>query len=116
MPDSFIDRTHCRKGTFYDGTSAKYSGKYITYIFLRVQSLRYVSFKITGVCHMPMEPAFDPRTSEILLQAAKKLGYNIRKGGTVITIEGPRFSSKAESNALRLWGGHLVNMTICPEV
>ncbi|XP_011171822.1 S-methyl-5'-thioadenosine phosphorylase [Solenopsis invicta] len=94
VPDSFIDRTNCRKGTFYDGTSAKYS----------------------GVCHMPMEPAFDPRTSDILLQAAKKLGYNIRKGGTVITIEGPRFSSKAESNALRLWGGHLVNMTICPEV
>lgn len=65
---------------------------------------------------MPMEPAFDPRSSEILLHAAKNLGYNIRKGGTVITIEGPRFSSKAESNALRLWGGHLVNMTICPEV
>lgn len=65
---------------------------------------------------MPMEPAFDPRTSEILLQVAKKLGYNVRKGGTVVTIEGPRFSSKAESNALRLWGGHLVNMTTCPEV
>ncbi|KYM89957.1 Putative S-methyl-5'-thioadenosine phosphorylase [Atta colombica] len=94
VPDSFIDRTISRKGTFYDGTSTMYN----------------------GVCHMPMEPAFDPRTSEILLQAAKKLGYNIRKGGTVITIEGPRFSSKAESNALRLWGGHLVNMTICPEV
>ncbi|XP_012529812.1 S-methyl-5'-thioadenosine phosphorylase [Monomorium pharaonis] len=94
VPDSFIDRTNSRKGTFYDETSTKYS----------------------GVCHMPMEPAFDPRTSEILVQAGKKLGYNIRKGGTVITIEGPRFSSKAESNALRLWGGHLVNMTICPEV
>ncbi|KAG5320909.1 MTAP phosphorylase, partial [Acromyrmex heyeri] len=93
VPDSFIDRTISRKGTFYDGTSIKYN----------------------GVCHMPMEPAFDPRTSEILLQAAKKLGYNIRKGGTIITIEGPRFSSKAESNALRLWGGHLVNMTICPK-
>lgn len=63
-----------------------------------------------------MEPAFDPRTSELLIQAAKKLGYNIRKGGTIVTIEGPRFSSKAESNALRLWGGHLVSMTTCPEV
>jgi len=94
VPDSFIDRTYSRKGTFYDGTSANYS----------------------GVCHIPMEPAFDPRTSEILLQAAEKFGYNIKKGGTIITIEGPRFSSKAESNAMRLWGGHLVNMTICPEV
>jgi 5'-methylthioadenosine phosphorylase len=63
-----------------------------------------------------MEPAFDPRTSEVLLQAAKKLGYDIRKGGTVVTIEGPRFSSKAESNAMRIWGGHLINMTTCPEV
>ncbi|KAL0108454.1 hypothetical protein PUN28_015181 [Cardiocondyla obscurior] len=94
VPDNFIDRTNSRKGTFYDGTSAKYS----------------------GVCHMPMEPAFDPRTSNTLLKAGKNLGYNLRKGGTVITIEGPRFSSKAESNALRIWGGHLVNMTICPEV
>ncbi|XP_032676092.1 S-methyl-5'-thioadenosine phosphorylase-like [Odontomachus brunneus] len=94
VPDSFLDRTNSRKGTFYDGTSSKYK----------------------GVCHMPMEPAFDPRTSEVLLQAAKKLGHNVQKGGTIVTIEGPRFSSKAESKALRLWGGHLVNMTTCPEV
>lgn len=65
---------------------------------------------------MPMEPAFDPRTSEILLEAARKLGYNVIKGGTIVTIEGPRFSSKAESNAHRAWGGHLVGMTTCPEV
>lgn len=80
--------------------------------------LKYITYHIKniGVCHMPMEPAFDPRTSEILLQAAKKLGHNVQKGGTIVTIEGPRFSSKAESRALRLWGGHLVNMTTCPEV
>ncbi|XP_014470929.1 PREDICTED: S-methyl-5'-thioadenosine phosphorylase-like [Dinoponera quadriceps] len=94
IPDSFLDRTNSRKGTFYDGTSDKYK----------------------GVCHMPMEPAFDPRTSEVLLQAAKKLGHNMQKGGTIVTIEGPRFSSKGESKAFRLWGGHLVNMTTCPEV
>ncbi|OAD59328.1 S-methyl-5'-thioadenosine phosphorylase, partial [Eufriesea mexicana] len=94
VPDSFIDRTVKRSTTFYDGTSSKYS----------------------GVCHMPMEPAFDPTTSQILFESGNKLGYEIRKGGIVVTIEGPRFSSKAESNALRLWGGHLVNMTTCPEV
>ncbi|KAK2576443.1 hypothetical protein KPH14_005775 [Odynerus spinipes] len=94
IPDSFLDRTITRCNTFFDGTCSSYS----------------------GVCHMPMEPAFDPHTSKILLQAAKDLGYEIRKGGTIVTIEGPRFSSKAESNALRLWGGHLVNMTTCPEV
>ncbi|XP_066603671.1 S-methyl-5'-thioadenosine phosphorylase [Prorops nasuta] len=94
LPDSFLDRTISRKGTFFDNTSSSYS----------------------GVCHLPMEPVFDPQTSEIVLQAAKELGIDIRKGGTVVTIEGPRFSSKAESNAFRMWGGHLVNMTICPEV
>lgn len=65
---------------------------------------------------MPMEPSFDPSTSQILLEVGKELGYDIRKGATIVTIEGPRFSSKAESNALRLWGGHLINMTTCPEV
>lgn len=94
IPDSFLDRTISRKVTLYDGTSSRYA----------------------GVCHMPMEPAFDPSTSEILFEIGKELGYEIRKGGTIVTIEGPRFSSKAESNASRLWGGHLVNMTTCPEV
>ncbi|XP_047366105.1 histone acetyltransferase type B catalytic subunit-like [Vespa velutina] len=94
IPDSFLDRTVKRHGTFFDGTSNKYS----------------------GVCHMPMEPAFDPHTSKILLQAAKDLCLEVREGATIVAIEGPRFSSKAESNAFRLWGGHLINMTICPEV
>lgn len=65
---------------------------------------------------MPMEPAFNPETSKILFEVAKDLGYEIRNGGTVVVIEGPHFSSKAESNALRLWGGDLVGMTTCPEV
>ena len=94
IPDSFVDRTFSRSVTFYDGTSAKYP----------------------GVCHIPMEPAFDVKTSKILYEVGKELNYDIRKGATVITIEGPRFSSKAESNMMRLWGGDLVNMTICPEV
>ncbi|XP_076755991.1 S-methyl-5'-thioadenosine phosphorylase [Xylocopa sonorina] len=94
VPDSFLDRTIKRNTTFYDGTLSRYS----------------------GVCHMPMEPAFDPSTSQILYDVGKELGYEIKKGGTIVTIEGPRFSSKAESNALRLLGGHLVNMTLCPEV
>nr|XP_050866643.1 S-methyl-5'-thioadenosine phosphorylase [Vespula vulgaris] len=94
IPDSFLDRTIKRHSTFFDGTSNKYS----------------------GVCHMPMEPAFDPHTSKVLLQAAKDLCLEVREGATVVAIEGPRFSSKAESNAFRVWGGHLINMTICPEV
>ncbi|XP_043277655.1 S-methyl-5'-thioadenosine phosphorylase isoform X2 [Venturia canescens] len=94
IPDSFIDRTHLRKSTFFDGTAPQYA----------------------GVCHVPMEPAFHPRTSKILVQAGKELGMSLKHGATIVTIEGPRFSSKAESKAFQLWGGHLVNMTTCPEV
>lgn len=95
IPDSFIDRTHLRKSTFFDGSMVA----------------RY-----PGVCHVPMEPAFHPRTSKILVEAGKTLGTNLKHGATIVTIEGPRFSSKAESKAFQLWGGHLVNMTTCPEV
>ncbi|XP_076659523.1 S-methyl-5'-thioadenosine phosphorylase isoform X2 [Halictus rubicundus] len=94
IPDSFIDRTIKRHVTFYDGTSSKYA----------------------GVCHIPMEPAFNPETSKILYQVGKELEYDVRYSGTIVVIEGPRFSSKAESNAWRFWGGDLVGMTTCPEV
>ncbi|XP_011504713.1 PREDICTED: S-methyl-5'-thioadenosine phosphorylase [Ceratosolen solmsi marchali] len=94
IPDSFIDRTVHRKGTFYDGTSKYYS----------------------GICNLPMEPSFDPHTSQIVENAAKKLEISIKKGATIVAIEGPRFSSKAESYMFRQWGGHLINMTTCPEV
>lgn len=86
-------------------------------IYYRIQIIELqMRYKLIGVCHMPMEPAFDVGTSKILFEVGKELGYEIKNGGTVVTIEGPRFSSKAESNLMRLWGGDLVNMTICPEV
>ncbi|XP_074099649.1 S-methyl-5'-thioadenosine phosphorylase [Cotesia typhae] len=94
IPDSYIDRTVARKNSLFDGTSPRYQ----------------------GVCHMPMEPSFHPDVADVFEQAAKELGINVRRGGTIVIIEGPRFSSKAESNAFRLWGGHLVGMTSCPEV
>lgn len=65
---------------------------------------------------MPMEPSFDPRTAKMMELASQELGLNVRIGGTVVTIEGPRFSSIAESRMFQQWGGHLVNMTTCPEV
>ena len=94
IPDSFLDRTYRRKGTLFDGTAEKY----------------------WGVRHVPMEPAFDPKTSQVLIQAATNVDIDVKMGGTIVTIEGPRFSSKAESKAMRLWGCDLVNMTTCPEV
>lgn len=69
------------------------------------------------VCHVPMEPAFCPRTKGLLAQLGRdKLGARVRAGGTVVTIEGPRFSSRAESNLFRSWGCDVVNMTTVPEV
>jgi 5'-methylthioadenosine phosphorylase len=64
-----------------------------------------------------MEPAFDERTRQILLSTARELGTEgLHEKGTVITIEGPRFSSKAESLMFKQWGADLINMSTCPEV
>lgn len=63
-----------------------------------------------------MDPAFCPETRQLFLEAANKLGLKLRPNGTCVTIEGPRFSSKAESLLYKSWGVQLVNMTMVPEV
>lgn len=63
-----------------------------------------------------MEPAFDVRTRNVIIETAKQLNIPVHTSGTVVTIEGPRFSSRAESNLFRQWGGHVINMTTIPEV
>jgi 5'-methylthioadenosine phosphorylase len=52
----------------------------------------------------------------VLVETAKKLGLKCHERGTTVTIEGPRFSSKAESVMFRGWGCDVVNMTTVPEV
>lgn len=94
IPDDFIDRTTKRAQTFHDGGEKS----------------------PVGVCHLPMFPAFSERTREVLISTAKELGYPVHAKATVVTIEGPRFSSRAESRMFRKWGGELINMTTCPEV
>lgn len=69
-----------------------------------------------GVCHLPMEPAFCQRTRQVLINTAKELGISVHPKGTVVTIEGPRFSSKAESLVFRQWNADVINMTTVPEV
>ncbi|KAK2119845.1 hypothetical protein P7K49_001231 [Saguinus oedipus] len=49
-------------------------------------------------------------------ETAKKLGLRCHSKGTMVTIEGPRFSSRAESFMLRTWGADVINMTTVPEV
>jgi len=88
--DQFIDFTRFRKNTFYD------------------------SFE-NGSKHTPMAEPFDADLRTFLYNTAVELGYPAHDGGTVVTIEGPRFSTKAESRMFRAWGADIINMSIAPE-
>lgn len=62
--------------------------------------------------------AADPFCSELshrIVEAVKQTGVKVHKGGSFITIEGPRFSTRAESNVYRSWGMSLIGMTTSPE-
>lgn len=63
-----------------------------------------------------MEPAFCNQTRELIIKTAEELGISVHSSGTVVAIEGPRFSSKAESLMFRKLGGDIINMTSVPEV
>lgn len=65
--------------------------------------------------HTPMADPFDASLRELLCDCASSLKLNYHAKGTVITIEGPRFSTRAESNMFRLWGADVINMSIAPE-
>ncbi len=86
--DQFIDRTTKRKQTFYE------QGK---------------------VSHIPMADPFCQKIRNTYAQVAKELQLRYHEQGTVITIEGPRFSSRAESHLFRSWGADVINMSTVPE-
>ncbi len=65
--------------------------------------------------HTPMAEPFDAGLRRMLIQICRELGYAHHEKGTVVTIEGPRFSTKAESRMFRLWGADVINMSIAPE-
>jgi len=92
LVDSFIDRTTGRQMSFYGEGG------------------------LPGVCHIPMEPAFCARTRAIVEEECRAQGVEVIGEGTVVTIQGPRFGSKAESKMHKMMGGHIVNMTTVPEV
>ncbi|VDM99927.1 unnamed protein product, partial [Onchocerca ochengi] len=69
-----------------------------------------------GVCHIPMYPAYNEKLRQVLITSAEELKYKFFKTGTAICIEGPRYSSRAESELYRSWNADIVNMTVCPEV
>jgi 5'-methylthioadenosine phosphorylase len=67
------------------------------------------------VAHVGVADPFCPALSQQLYAAVQGTGATVHHGGAFITIEGPRFSTKAESNTFRKWGMSLVGMTTSPE-
>ncbi len=101
--DQFIDRTTRRVQTFY-GQGAGSSGH---------------GAQSSGpgkVAHIPMAEPFCKDLRSLLYAEAKRQKLRTHERGTAITIEGPRFSSRAESNLFRQWRADVINMTTVPEV
>jgi 5'-methylthioadenosine phosphorylase len=86
--DQFVDRTRGRADTFYDGPETT---------------------------HVSAADPFCPDLRRILLESATELGIPARDGGTIVVIQGPRFSTRAESRWFAAMGWDVVNMTAYPE-
>ncbi|MHA1519392.1 MAG: S-methyl-5'-thioadenosine phosphorylase [Promethearchaeota archaeon] len=87
--NQYIDRTKGRHETFYEGGQ---------------------------VCHISQADPFCPEMNELFYQTGMELGLQIHKEGTYVCINGPRFSTRAESRMFANWGGDVVGMTVYPEV
>jgi len=86
--DQFIDRTFSRKKTFFDEEI---------------------------VAHVSMAKPTSSGLSDCCEAALKKLNINNQKGGTYVVMEGPQFSTLAESNLYRSWNADVIGMTNMPE-
>jgi 5'-methylthioadenosine phosphorylase len=76
----------------------------------------FEEFKPHQPQHTPMAEPFSVELRNLFLSSCEELGLRYHPRGTVVTIEGPRFSTKAESNMFRQWGADVINMSIAPEV
>jgi len=77
---------------------------------------RKLSFFRKGVVsHVSVADPFCSALSDMVYEAVRKTGAKVFKGGTYITIEGNRFSTRAESNVFRSWGMSIIGMTASPE-
>ena len=86
--DQFVDRTQARESTFYDGPQTT---------------------------HVSAADPFCRDLGEVLAASAEELGIPVVRGGTVVVIQGPRFSTRAESRWFAESGFDVVNMTQYPE-
>ena len=67
------------------------------------------------VAHIAVANPLSPGLNQALTKAVKQTGAIVHSSGTIVTIEGPRFSTKGESNLFRQWGMSIVGMTTSPE-
>ena len=88
IPDQLFDNTRLRERSFFGGGL---------------------------VVHASVADPFAPQLSAALHTAASATGARVHRGGSFITIEGPRFSTRAESEVFRKWGMSLIGMTTSPE-
>ena len=88
IPDQLIDRTRSRVNTFF--------GEGV-------------------VVHIPFGEPFCPVLSQVVYQVGKDAGATVHHGGTCVVMEGPAFSTKAESYLYRSWGVDVIGMTALPE-
>jgi 5'-methylthioadenosine phosphorylase len=87
LPDQVIDKTFCRPNTFFDGM----------------------------VAHVEMATPFCPTLRSLLANVGVGLPLKLHSRGTYVCMEGPQFSTRAESEMHRAWGGDLIGMTLMPE-
>lgn len=88
VPDQLIDRTRGRRSTFFG------------------EGL---------VAHISLADPFCPNLREVLTGSAREAGAEVHAGGTYVVMEGPAFSTRAESHLYRSWGGDVIGMTALPE-
>lgn len=77
---------------------------------------RVLTFFEDKVIHTPMADPFNKNLRDKLIKAAEELKIAYHPQGAMITIEGPRFSTRAESKMFRQWGADVINMSTVPEV
>jgi len=88
VPDQIIDRTRARPSTFFGGGL---------------------------VAHVAMADPFCPVLSDIVHESAREADATVHRGGTYVAVEGPAFSTRAESHLYRSWGADVIGMTALPE-
>lgn len=75
----------------------------------------YEEFEPHGAVHTGMADPFDENLRKLLNDGCESLDLTHHKKGCVVTIEGSRFSTRAESNMYRMWGADVINMSVAPE-